>query len=100
MSHTLVANNYEAKLDVYYPPGAKAPVPVVMAIHGGGWIEGTKEEFDSERPPIPSDGLRGRQRGVPPGQESLRRPLPWRTVYAPFTGLEEMHRSTTSISAR
>jgi acetyl esterase/lipase len=40
----LVVNNYEAKLDVYYPPGAKAPVPVVMAIHGGGWIEGTKEE--------------------------------------------------------
>jgi acetyl esterase/lipase len=39
----LVANNYEAKLDVYYPPGAKAPVPVVMTIHGGGWIEGTKE---------------------------------------------------------
>jgi hypothetical protein len=39
----LVANNYEAKLDVYYPPGAKAPVPVVMTIHGGGWIEDTKE---------------------------------------------------------
>jgi acetyl esterase/lipase len=39
----LVANNYEAKLDVYYPPGSKAPVPVVMTIHGGGWIEGTKE---------------------------------------------------------
>jgi acetyl esterase/lipase len=38
-----VADNYEAKLDVYYPPGAKAAVPVVMAIHGGGWIEGTKE---------------------------------------------------------
>jgi acetyl esterase/lipase len=40
----LVAHNYEAKLDVYSPPGAKAAVPVVMAIHGGGWIEGTKEE--------------------------------------------------------
>ena len=40
----VVANNYEAKLDVYYPPGAKAAVPVVMAIHGGGWIEGTKEK--------------------------------------------------------
>ena len=39
----LVANNYEAKLDVYYRPGAKSPVPVVMTIHGGGWIEGTKE---------------------------------------------------------
>jgi acetyl esterase/lipase len=40
----LVGNNYEAKLDVYYPPRAKVTVPVVMAIHGGGWVEGTKEE--------------------------------------------------------
>jgi len=39
----LVANNYQAKLDVYYPPREKAAVPVVMTIHGGGWIEGTKE---------------------------------------------------------
>jgi acetyl esterase/lipase len=37
------ANNYEAKLDVYTPPGAGAPTPVAIIIHGGGWIEGTKE---------------------------------------------------------
>jgi acetyl esterase/lipase len=37
-----IANNYEAKLDVYRPQG-KNQVPVVMMIHGGGWIEGTKE---------------------------------------------------------
>jgi acetyl esterase/lipase len=39
-----VANNYEAKLDVYWPADAKQPMPVVIVIHGGGWIEGTKEE--------------------------------------------------------
>lgn len=39
-----VANNYEAKLDVYGPMRAKSPVPVVMMIHGGGWVLGTKEE--------------------------------------------------------
>jgi acetyl esterase/lipase len=39
-----VANNYETKLDVYRPNSAKNPVPVVMVIHGGGWIEGKKEE--------------------------------------------------------
>jgi acetyl esterase/lipase len=38
-----VANNYEAKLDVYKPSTAKTPVPVVMMIHGGGWVAGTKE---------------------------------------------------------
>ena len=40
----LVANQYEAKLDVYVPRAAKTPVPVVMMIHGGGWVAGTKEQ--------------------------------------------------------
>jgi acetyl esterase/lipase len=39
-----IANNYEAKLDVYFPREAKSPVPVVMRIHGGGWVAGNKEE--------------------------------------------------------
>ena len=39
-----VANNYEAKLDVYYPRETKEPVPVVVVIHGGGWVAGAKEE--------------------------------------------------------
>jgi acetyl esterase/lipase len=39
-----VANNYEAKLDVYRPD-TKASVPVVMLIHGGGWVEGMKEAY-------------------------------------------------------
>jgi len=38
------ANNYENKLDVYWPPDAGKPTPVVIVIHGGGWVEGTKEE--------------------------------------------------------
>jgi len=37
------ANNFEDKLDVYTPPGHNAPTPVAIIIHGGGWIEGTKE---------------------------------------------------------
>jgi len=38
------ANNYADKLDVYRPPDVSTPVPVVIVIHGGGWVEGTKEE--------------------------------------------------------
>ena len=38
-----VANSYEAKLDVYRPREAKTPTPVVVMIHGGGWVAGTKE---------------------------------------------------------
>lgn len=39
-----IANNYESKLDLYRPRDAKAPTPVVMIIHGGGWVAGAKEE--------------------------------------------------------
>ncbi len=39
-----VANGYENKLDVYVPPNVSHPVPVVVVIHGGGWVEGRKEE--------------------------------------------------------
>jgi acetyl esterase/lipase len=38
-----VANNHENKLDLYLPANASDPVPVLMMIHGGGWVAGTKE---------------------------------------------------------
>jgi len=38
------ANNYESKLDVYLPPDVKQPIPVAIVIHGGGWIEESKED--------------------------------------------------------
>ena len=38
------ANNYQNKLDVYRPAEDSKPTPVVVVIHGGGWVEGTKEE--------------------------------------------------------
>jgi acetyl esterase/lipase len=40
-----VANNYELKLDVYHPHAPSGPVPVVMMIHGGGWITGSKDDY-------------------------------------------------------
>ena len=38
------ANNYQNKLDLYKPVDVSQPTPVVVVIHGGGWIEGTKED--------------------------------------------------------
>ena len=38
----LTANNWEAKLDVYQPQNTKEPTPVLMYIHGGGWVGGDK----------------------------------------------------------
>jgi len=38
-----IASNQENKLDLYVPRGATVPTPVLMYIHGGGWVGGTKE---------------------------------------------------------
>ena len=38
-----VASNHENKLDLYIPRGADGPTPVLMYIHGGGWVGGAKE---------------------------------------------------------
>jgi acetyl esterase/lipase len=38
-----IANNWEAKLDVYTPRDAQGPVPTMIYIHGGGWVGGSKE---------------------------------------------------------
>jgi acetyl esterase/lipase len=37
------ASNTELKLDLYLPKDRSTPVPTVMFIHGGGWVEGAKE---------------------------------------------------------
>lgn len=39
----ITANNFDAKLDIYTPQGAAAPVPTLIYIHGGGWVGGNKE---------------------------------------------------------
>ncbi len=44
----LTASNWEAKLDLYLirpdgPAGDESPRPTVIFIHGGGWVNGTKE---------------------------------------------------------
>lgn len=40
----VTADNYESKLDVYAPRDtAGGPRPTVVFIHGGGWVNGTKE---------------------------------------------------------
>ena len=37
------ATNYDLKLDVYVPAGAKGPLPAAMYFHGGGWTARSKE---------------------------------------------------------
>jgi len=39
----LTANNHENKLDLYLPTNASSQTPVLMYMHGGGWVRGNKE---------------------------------------------------------
>jgi acetyl esterase/lipase len=39
----LVANNYEAKLDIYRRKDVSGAQPTLIWIHGGGWVGGVKE---------------------------------------------------------
>ena len=79
------ANNYENKLDVYTPPDVNHPVPVVVVIHGGGWIEGTKEERVLEMMPYLQMGFAavnveyrlGRVSLAPAAVEDCRCALHW-----------------------
>jgi acetyl esterase/lipase len=32
-------------LDVYYPKGTQGKLPVIVSVHGGGWVYGTKEVY-------------------------------------------------------
>ena len=47
----LVANNYEAKLDVYKRTDVTGPQPTLIWIHGGGWVAGAKESAIGELAP-------------------------------------------------
>jgi acetyl esterase/lipase len=39
----VTANNYEAKLDIYLPRVLNAPNKTLILIHGGGWVNGSKD---------------------------------------------------------
>ncbi len=38
------ANSTELKLDLYVPKGRTNPIPTLILYHGGGWVEGKKEQ--------------------------------------------------------
>ncbi len=42
------ANNTDLKLDLYLPADAPKPMPVLMFIHGGGWVAGSKEAMQMQ----------------------------------------------------
>ena len=37
-------NSPNTRMDIYYPTNPEKPVPVVINMHGGGWVSGEKEQ--------------------------------------------------------
>ncbi len=52
----VTVQNYQAKLDIYRPV-SKAAVPAVIYIHGGGWVNGTKEDVAMNALPFMAMGF-------------------------------------------
>ena len=101
------ANNAELKLDLYLPRERRAPVPVVMFIHGGGWVEGAKE-FDvlnllpylSLKFAVVNVGYRlGRASPAPAAVEDCRCALRWVERNARQFNLDTTRIVLTGISA-
>ncbi len=42
-------NGQDLRLDLYSPPNAAGPLPVIVWIHGGGWSHGRKEDCPAVR---------------------------------------------------
>ncbi len=42
-------NGSPQRLDLYLPAGAEGPVPVVVWVHGGGWVAGSKDRTHASR---------------------------------------------------
>ena len=42
----LTAGGHESKLDLIVPRDTTAPAPLLVYIHGGGWVQGSKESSD------------------------------------------------------
>jgi acetyl esterase/lipase len=100
-------NNVDLKLDLYLPPNRKPPVPVVMVIHGGGWVAGNKEENALTFLPYLAMGwaavnveyrLAGSS-NAPAAVEDCRCALGWILQNAAENGLDPKRIVTTGYSA-
>ena len=53
----LTASNWDAKLDLYVTRTPEKPLPTFIYIHGGGWVNGTKEDRNLEVMPYLEMGM-------------------------------------------
>ncbi|HNW61024.1 MAG TPA: alpha/beta hydrolase [bacterium] len=101
------ASNTELKLDLYLPRNATGLVPVVVYIHGGGWVEGKKEGSTLHLLPWLAMGCAavnveyrlGRNALAPAAVEDCRCALRWITVHSKEYNLDPARIVLTGHSA-
>jgi len=79
------ASGVELKADIYTPYPAAGPTPTIVAIHGGGWVEGTKDSMTLSLLPYLERGFSvvnigyrlGRVAEAPAAVEDARCALRW-----------------------
>ena len=76
----------EVPLRIYRPQSA-GPHPVLLYLHGGGWVIG---DLDTRRRRLPrslrNGGLRGGVGGLPLSPRNIAFPPPWTTATPPWSG--------------
>jgi len=96
---------YALKLDLYIPRGVPKPVPVVMWVHGGGWIYGSKN-IPMVLPLVPlgfavaSIDYRFSQQAIFPAQiYDCKAAVRWLRAHAPQYGLNPNRIAAAGASA-
>lgn len=59
MDYAVGGGNPDTRLDAYWPRDARTPQPAVVWVHGGGFIDGTKEGMDAYLPQLAAHGYTG-----------------------------------------
>jgi acetyl esterase/lipase len=101
------ANNSDLKLDLYRPRNSRRPTPTLIFIHGGGWVEGKKEDDVLHLLPYLSLGWAvvnveyrlGRNSLAPAAVEDCRCALRWVTRHAREHNLDTSKIVLTGASA-
>jgi acetyl esterase/lipase len=92
----LTAGGWDGKLDLYLPRRARAVVPVVLNLHGGGWVSGNKDEIALDVLPYLALGFAvanvdyrlAQQAPAPAAVQDCRCALRWVIRHAPQYGLD------------
>lgn len=97
----------ELKLDLVIPPNAKKPMPVMVLIHGGGWMAGKKEDMAAAVPGMAGLGfacLSVQYRLAPTAQwpaqlEDVKAAVRWAKENAALYGFDKTKIATMGFSA-